>query len=211
MVGFRSAFAPAEGKLPPAPEPKPQAERDSGDVVLKTCPPDMVEIRPKPGTRAFELVNYPFCIDRYEYPNKENQLPKARLTWEEADRMARALGRRLPTRNEWRVACGGDDLWKYPFGEEYIPGRGPVELDQKEPVPSGSMPGSKSPFGVFDLSGNLAEWLWSGPAGPGACGGIAGGCWFSVRENATSSSWVDQKPGDKGPTIGFRCAARLEK
>ena len=215
FAGFRRVLDLAGRQLPPAPtQPAvPRAKssanpRATDDVVLDRVPADMVEIRPEPGTPAFKLVSYRFCIDRYEYPNKKGEMPQGELTWEKAAELARSAGKRLPTLNEWRVACGGKDLVSYPWGGSYKPGILRIKLEREDgPARSGSLPQAVSPFGVFDMNGNLSEWVFNEERG---LWGVAGGCWISYPDGATALSW-EEAPGPASKTVGFRCVARLKE
>ncbi|HOX08655.1 MAG TPA: protein kinase [Planctomycetota bacterium] len=221
VVGFRCALSPPDAKgtpgtappIGPRPQPDPGRPPAAKEVVLTACPQGMIEIRPQPGTPAWELVKYPFCIDRFEFPNEAGKKPRNKVTWHEADRLARAAGLRLATFEEWQVAAGGARLTRYPHGSDYDPGRLPVGLGREEgPVESGSWPGAESPFkGLFDLNGNLAEWVEPRTIEGRRCWGVAGGHWFSNPENATAASWEERAPDAATETIGFRRAARLEK
>ena len=213
LVGFRCVLPSPGGKLPSAPKPKaPTDASGQAEVILKECPPGMVRIAPQPEAPAGELVKYPFCIDRYEFPNEPGKKPRAKVTWEEANKLARARGLRLATFEEWQVAAGGAKLWKYPFGDSYEPGRLAVELGAEDgPKASGATEAAKSPFEVFDLNGNLFEWVQPRVLDGRRQWGVAGGCWLSSPEKARSSSWEERPPETSAETIGFRCAARLEK
>jgi formylglycine-generating enzyme required for sulfatase activity len=89
------------------------------------------------------------------------------IYWPMADAMAHWLGGRLPTVIEWEKAARGIDGRLYPwgniwdaargnFGPEYRPaysrqhGIGRTVVD--------AYPGGVSPYGVWDMNGNLSEW-----------------------------------------------------
>jgi len=219
-VGFRRVLE--KGKKPeprksPEETPKKPGKPEFEDVVVDKCPPGWVVVEPREGTPAHKLVPYAFCIQKYEWPNREEQVPETGVTWEQACLKARAKGWRLPTRNEWRVACGGNQLWDYPYGREYredkdnetnniFVGQGG---DVKKPMPSGKMTGTKSPFGVFDLSGNVLEWVWQ-DAKTGSHG-VIGGCWIGTREEARASYWAAELPGAGSKVTGFRCVVKLRR
>jgi len=109
-----------------------------------------------------------FCIDTYEYPG-QGELPMVEVTWYEAERRCRARGQRLCKDDEWTLACEGPNRTPYPYGwqrDESVCniGRTPERgVDTRTArmalrVPSGSMPGCVSPFGVYDMTGNADEW-----------------------------------------------------
>jgi len=221
-VGFRCVLEKgrkaAPGKPVEAPA-RPKAGAGFKEVWAEECPKDMILVRPLPGTEAHKLVPYPFCIDKYEYPNEAGKPPKTDVTWEQADRLARARGRRLPTFKEWRVACGGPDLLPYPFGREYEPGKICVDFkmaDKDKPDPSGESKwkGSKSPWGeACDLGGNVWEWVadWFNYNRESGKRGIAGGCWISEPYQAKSGYWEGLDPAKSNDATGFRCAVRLRE
>jgi formylglycine-generating enzyme required for sulfatase activity len=188
------------------------AEPRFEEAWVDKCPEDMVLVRPPEGSPARELVDYPFCIDRYEWPNEAEKAPATGVSWEEANRLARAKGRRLPTRDEWRVACGGPELWEYSFGAEYAEGRAWIGRSglEETPLVSGDRERSvKSPFGAGDLTGNVLEWVWFDRTG--ARRGAIGGSWISSKEEARASYWPAAPPAARNRVVGFRCVARLRE
>lgn len=130
--------------------------------------------RPRPP--GWDDPRRPFTLRPHE--------PVEAVTWEEAAACARFHGRRLPTEAEWEYAARGADGRRFPWGDQFasdlfnggarIPrteNRG--ELDRRNPdartggygVPGnrpaviGSFPGDRSPMGVMDMAGNVAEWV----------------------------------------------------
>jgi hypothetical protein len=141
-----------------------------------------------------------FCIDRFEYPNKKGEYPVIFVDWNGADAMCTKDKKRLCTEDEWTFACEGDDMMPYPYGYERDKDACVVDKPYKlfEPsaygskktlvpeldrlyqgVASGSQPKCKSPFGVYDMTGNVDEWTRSSL--PGRKSILKGGWWGPVR------------------------------
>jgi formylglycine-generating enzyme required for sulfatase activity len=131
-----------------------------GDVVLGEDNPTEVWHRPRR-----ERTLDPFCIDRYEYPNRAGEQPRGDLGITEAVALCAEAGKRLCTVDEWERACRGTERRRYSYGNERDPKRcnTPVESSGEASTlpsaPSGSFAGCASPEGVYDLNGSLSEWV----------------------------------------------------
>ncbi len=118
----------------------------------------------------------PYCVDRYEYPNRAGELPTANVTWDAADAACQAAGKRLCTSDEWERACRGADRSPFSYGPRRdasicnTPIDGPGPGSNPPPIaPSGAFPGCVTPEGVFDMNGSLSEWVstsWDGDPEP---------------------------------------------
>jgi len=82
----------------------PDASLDAGP-----CPADMVFVDG-------------FCIDRYEAPNREGELPLVMYTFDESEAWCAARGKRLCFDDEWTRSCAGTAGNKYPYGNTLLPG-----------------------------------------------------------------------------------------
>jgi serine/threonine-protein kinase len=107
-------------------------------------------------------------------PPEKLDLPVVYVSWEDARAFAEWAGKRLPTDVEWEVACRGKESKRYPWGNDFDPGRanlpltgtempqaGAREIPPAPLIPGGRMLGDRSDWGVMDLIGNVREWTWS--------------------------------------------------
>ncbi|MEZ4372164.1 MAG: SUMF1/EgtB/PvdO family nonheme iron enzyme [Polyangiaceae bacterium] len=85
------------------------------DVATAPCPADM-ELIDDPSLPA------PVCMDRYEAPNVEGELPLVMFNFDEADAWCTRHQKRLCYDDEWAFTCGGPNAYKYPYGDTRQPG-----------------------------------------------------------------------------------------
>ena len=166
-----------------------------------------------------------FCIDRYEYPNVKGKIPAVMKTWQEATSLCAARGRRLCKGDEWTLACEGEERLPYPYGyvrdatacnvDRPLSGPYPRWLEPKPRgvvvslvdwrAPSGEMSDCVSPFGVYDMTGNVDEWVINESGHPYASG-LKGGYWGPVRDRCRPMT-VAHDERFAFYQIGFRCCA----
>ena len=137
------------------------------------CPSDMVYVAGgsftlgvDPPQSAWQLTGRPFnvppfCIDQYEYPNQLGEYPKSNVSFDEAVVLCQEAGKRLCTEAEWTLTCRGKEGRLYSYGprfeKEYCHTN--ASTDKQPFAPSGQHPRCQSPEGVFDLNGNVSEWV----------------------------------------------------
>lgn len=125
-------------------------------------------------------------------------------------------------RLEWRLACTNAQSTAYPWGNEpesvCNTGQGPDEecvgvSPTCGPVPVGEKAGCKTPSGIVDLLGNVAEWVYScnyvdpaNPLEPRGCLTLGGGYDEPLQNcNIERTTMSDVR----SPALGFRCCADL--
>lgn len=79
--------------------------------------------------------------------------PSAYITWFQAQQACFNVGKRLPTNAEWQAAAAGTP------DPGNSPGANDCNTNSSGPVPTGSRSNCVSNFGVFDMVGNLNEWV----------------------------------------------------
>jgi len=143
-----------------------------------------------------------FCIDTFEHGGSTTSRPQSWMNWYDAKSSLEREGKRLCTDSEWTMACEGPDMLPYPYGNGYHRDRTACNFDNSAVgfdvfkatsrttetaqrldallVFSGTMPRCVSPFGVFDMVGNLDEWVVNESGSP-YVSGLKSGHVFGVR------------------------------
>ena len=173
-----------------------------------------------------------YCIDEYEYPNQKGAKPPVMVSFFDAEKSCAEAGKRLCRESEWVAACEGPGETPFPYGfkrsaekcnfdnkwtdpslarvyskDPEIQRAELLRLDRS--LPSGSRPECQSGFGVFDLTGNVDEWVRADQERSNRrsrFAGLKGGAWGHVR-NACRPVTTSHPPDFKYYFIGFRCCA----
>ncbi len=154
--------------------------------------------------------------------------PVVYVTWFGAYKYAEFYGYRLPKEKEWEKAARGRQLKAYPWGNEIVPEQanyhlGHIELEKVFGEPARTTPvgfyngktykgpygeiktiDNRSPYGAYDMAGNVWEW----------CGDdypfihyryMRGGSYVNYDYNVTTWARNNAEPWYSSPWVGFRC------
>jgi DNA-binding winged helix-turn-helix (wHTH) protein/dienelactone hydrolase len=125
------------------------------------------------------------------YLNGQGEFPVSGVSWFEAAAYCESVGKALPTVPHWRRAAGFG-LHTTILLHSNFAGAGPAPVGLNTGI---------SPFGAYDMAGNVKEWVWN-EAGERRY--VLGGSW-----NEPSYMFHDpdaQNPFVRDSHIGFRCA-----
>jgi len=141
----------------------------------------------RPGPATWELGNY---------PHGQDDFPVTGVSWYEAAAYAEFAGKSLPSVHYWAYATR--PIWLLAI--RMIPlsnfgGRGPARVGTHQGI---------SPYGVYDMAGNVREWCWN-ESQRGRY--IMGGGWNDPGYMFVAPNSLP--PFDRSPTNGFRCVRYL--
>ncbi|APR83721.1 Flagellar hook-length control protein FliK [Minicystis rosea] len=191
----------------------------TGGSAPMACPADMAHV----GV---------FCMDRYEAPNQPGADPLVMQSAVAAESWCEAAGKRLCTEDEWVSACEGSQKHTYPYGDTHVASRcnddktwkvvnesvlntwpsaaAKAEVEKLwQGAPSGSYTECVSEDGVYDLTGNVEEWVVRTQPHTNNYPHVLKGCYWAGCYGGSKPTCASTNPAHADGFMyyetGFRC------
>jgi formylglycine-generating enzyme required for sulfatase activity len=145
----------------------------------------------------------------HTFPAGQDDHPATNMTWYEARDYARWLGKDLPIEAEWEKAARGTDGRSFPWGNNWDPKRCNTRLSgYGGTTPVNAYPSGVSPYGCYDMAGNVWEWTstWLDSRKKEIV--LKGGSWAKYKILPWCAYRFNYEPDSGYSNVGFRCVRR---
>jgi formylglycine-generating enzyme required for sulfatase activity len=200
---------------------------------------DQLQILPVERLRALAVDHFKLDMDTREMGKPAlitamlasqeafDEYPVSGVSWFAAREFCEWRNSRLPTELEWEKAARGSEGFEYPWGNEWDPKIANTGDDgewEEGLAPVGSYKGNKSPYGAYDMAGNVWEWVadWYEPY-PGSTyqseafgqrnrvlrGGGGGVGHYAISYFFRAATRQFSEPEMESDDVGFRCVTDI--
>jgi formylglycine-generating enzyme required for sulfatase activity len=177
--------------------------------------PDTMYIGARPVLREAALHSFvdktglpgPRLWSGAKFPDGKGDHPVVGVSWYEATAYAQWARKRLPSQDEWWRAALGAGEAPFPWGQDgaTVDVRANFGLDGTKAV--GSYPAGVSPYGCYDMAGNVREWLSDFTVSAGRSRNVvAGGSWQDPSYMFEMAHMEHFDPSFASAAVGFRLA-----
>ncbi|MZG30121.1 MAG: SUMF1/EgtB/PvdO family nonheme iron enzyme [Nitrospinae bacterium] len=170
--------------------------------------------------KEYSIMKFPVTNALYQQfdPQHHNRFPKYSydsdqpvigINYYEAVIFALWIGMRLPTEKEWEKAARGTDGRVYPWGEAMGYEKGfanTCDFMACKTNPVMELEQGMSPYGCYDMSGNVWEWCMQQNASKHTTQRIVrGGSWMNYLVHAKCVFRNSFDPSERHLAVGLRC------
>lgn len=199
----------------------------SGPQHKRTLPAYFIDKYEVTNREYTDFVN----VKKYKKPDhwKGGRIPRGKekhpvtyVNWFDAKAYCEWKGKRFPSEAEWEKAARGTDGRVFPWGDEFDKKKGNTpQYGHKDTMAVGSFEEGKSPYGAYDMAGNVFEWTsdWykaypnnkhPDPNEGERCRVVRGGSWYDCTFykcgiSAPTFNRIFFNPFTKNNNFGFRC------
>ena len=208
-------------------------EKPEQEIYLDAFYVDKYEVSVKAYNKYRKAANYvkpsvPFFAGDSKVMDTP-EFPVVGVSWHDSTLYCEWAGKRLLTEAEWEKAARGTHGLIYPWGNKFLRNRANVRgtgdgYEYMSPV--GSYPMGRSVYGVYDMAGNVSEWVldWydqfyyqkspmMNPPGHAKSDNhvFKGGSWDASKVDVRPAKRFAATPRRKDSIVGFRCGWSKEK
>jgi formylglycine-generating enzyme required for sulfatase activity len=208
--------------------PAPEEETPQHQVYVSAYYIDKHEVSNAQYAEFMKATGHPAPAFWADENFNKPEFPVVGVSWMDAAAYAKWKGGRLPTEAEWEKAARGTDLRPFPWGDKWAKGMRLNFLNifgvadgYQYAATTTAFPAGASPYGVFNMAGNVWEWCldWFkkdyygagpeiNPEGPpektNPMKVLRGGSWINDIDNVRATHRGRNFPYVKNTFYGFR-------